>query len=444
LKHNKVFFIGVIFILIGILVNEWSIAAFFADDGQIATVSIRAIVWIFDISCILLGLILVVFRQSGKNILLSACSVVIALILVESIGFFFVRTPKDFVPPIIPDSVLHHKWIPNLSIKKVEDLRRNKPYWFYTNSQSWAEKNDIQFTKPKNTYRIFYLGNSNVQGVVEPKYNVVEQVEQALNEIYDPTKTEFEVINTGTTSYSTLLYFLLIKSQILKYSPDLVVINVDMSDITGDYLYQKTAVFDAEGIPIAVLPSSKEDQKKYRMAPEGIIEIPETQIFMAHLENYSFTLGVVTKAISNIQNISYNSPYRNKPVYKVKPGTNWLAHNWSAETMHNVELSIGYLSLIAELLDTNHVKFFVTGVPHYPQFSGVWSSKPHEKLAEAANEHNFLYLNSFSALHPDIENTTVDEYYWENDPTHFNEKGYALWADAQVQFMLKNKNELLP
>jgi len=43
-----------------------------------------------------------------------------------------------------------------------------------------------------------------------------------------------------------------------------------------------------------------------------------------------------------------------------------------------------------------------------------------------------------------IKGSRVEDYYWSNDPTHFNENGNQIWAEAQLKFLLDRDNKLLP
>jgi len=127
---------------------------------------------------------------------------------------------------VMADPVMHHTYIPSSSPKGL-------PYTLHINSQSWPEDHDIEQRKPAGVYRIFMVGDSNTQGYVDPQARWVTIVGKELNKRArrdGPSKTRYEVINAGRVSYSPLLYYLHIKNQILSYSPDLVVINVDMTD----------------------------------------------------------------------------------------------------------------------------------------------------------------------------------------------------------------------
>ena len=86
----------------------------------------------------------------------------------------------------------------------------------------------------------------------------------------------------------------------------------------------------------------------------------------------------------------------------------------------------------------------VTGVPHYKQFSGEDSSRPHEALERTVRAHGGLWLNSYRELKLRIGGTAQGVFYFPEDPTHFNIAGNALWAEAQLKFLLEHSAEVLP
>lgn len=62
------------------------------------------------------------------------------------------------------------------------------------------------------------------------------------------------MINAGEGSHSPLLEYLLLKKRLLDLEPDLVILNLDLSDVYDDIQYTKLATFDASGEPVAVRP----------------------------------------------------------------------------------------------------------------------------------------------------------------------------------------------
>jgi lysophospholipase L1-like esterase len=364
-----------------------------------------------------------------------------------TVMFFFKHHPQKI---IMDDPILNHKFRPNLIT--MDGTIRKGPYTLITNKQSWVEDHDITPKKPANTYRIFYVGDSNTQGVVDKQYKMVEIVKKGLNARFRDKKIKFEVINTGTSSYSFILYYLLIKTKILGYSPDLVVINVDMTDIRDDILYRELAVKDSKGDIIAVPP--KKDYR-YILVPNGykkirtIFELPQI------LTRNSDFFCLLDMAIGQI---------KVKGALKDLNITDtWIGVNWNNQTKENIIGSIKTLIETINLLKEHNVKVFVTSVPQYLQFSNRILYAPHQIVKDNVLRLNVPYLDTYEVFYSKIHNFKTDKnkwdlikahndaiknysckYYWKEDWTHFNIEGNRVWAEAQLAFLLDKKNNLLP
>lgn len=366
------------------------------------------------------------YFMNALLLIASLCVVFITAELLIRLDYF-----RNTFRIIMEDNpVLHHIWTPSIRCN-------NKAGCFTTNKQSWLEEYDITPEKSPNTYRIFYVGDSNVQGLVNVEDRMVEIVERALNWNYAKEDIYSEIINTGTSSYSCLLYYLLVKTKILNYSPDLVVLNIDMSDVVNDAVYRYMIETDKNGEITAVNPN-----KRYfiTMTPNGytVIKNPTYCYVPDWLLRYSRLVRLIHVKIR-----SYIGRRLIKK-HKIDLSADWQAGEWSREIHDNVNFSMDILSRTIDLLKSHNVKVMITGVPHYPQYTGKQSAKPHEILREIAQKNNVPYLNSYSALKDKIAGTDVSEYYWSNDPTHFNGKGNQIWAQAQLEFLLDAKNGLLP
>lgn len=355
--------------------------------------------------------------------------------------------PKQPIEATIPDPVLNHKWKPNI---KIVDRARKIPYTHYANRQSWVERYDVLIDKPQGSKRIFYVGDSTVQGVVEQDKKMTEIVEKELNKILNKKDERIEVINTGTTSYSPLLYYLLIKNELVRYSPDIVVINIDMTDVRDDYVYKKLSILDRNNLPLAVKPSDVKGKETYRLTPQGIVKIPSHTLWLWQIQEFARETSAL---YYHTENLIYSVP---KPRFLkamfpqptnlyilADTSADWLSLSWTEETRQNVDYSMFVLGQTILFLKQHNIKVSITGVPHYPQYTGIWSARPHEILAKVAKDYDIPYLNSHEALKNKIKNSKQSQYYWENDPTHFNEEGDSIWAKAHVSFLLDPKNKLL-
>ncbi len=122
------------------------------------------------------------------------------------------------------------------------------------NKQGWVETYDVEPNKPDTTYRIFYIGDSFVEGNVATDESLPSFVEQELEQRVPGRDLRFEVINAGVGSYSPVLYYIRLRYQIMDFDPDLVVVAVDMTDDFDDWKYRLTVIHDSDGNPVAAPP----------------------------------------------------------------------------------------------------------------------------------------------------------------------------------------------
>ena len=374
-----------------------------------------------------------VFIQASFLFLLT----ILSLIGVDFAFKIFIGFPKPQVSLTINDAVLNHKWRPNLNIV---DHTRSIPYTVVTNSVSWLGRKEISIEKPENAIRIFYVGDSNTQGVVENNKKMATLVSTILNSKPNPTKKRIEVINTGTTSYSPSIYYLLIKNQILKYSPDIVVINVDMTDVLDDSLYRKLTKFDNNNMPVSIEPSGKNEKNIYKVEPGGLIKKSQLQEEITKIRNYLFTNSPTYFYLENkFTEIKGNKTARSLfGKAKIVPldKDSWLNKDRTGNAKSNVDYSMNILTETIKLLEENSAIVVITGVPHFPQYNGAWSEYPHDVLKKISLKNNAYFLDTFNLLKNKIKGTDQKEYYWDNDPTHFNEEGNKVWVDIQADFLI--------
>ncbi|MBS1995362.1 MAG: hypothetical protein JSS86_03590 [Cyanobacteria bacterium SZAS LIN-2] len=98
----------------------------------------------------------------------------------------------------------------------------------YLNWDGLRESN-IPLAKPPGTYRIALLGDSMVEGLQVPLEETFGQKlqKQLTARLHRPV----QVINFGTSGYSTVQEALLMKRKVFRYSPDMVLLGYDARDM---------------------------------------------------------------------------------------------------------------------------------------------------------------------------------------------------------------------
>ncbi|MCD6364373.1 MAG: SGNH/GDSL hydrolase family protein [Planctomycetes bacterium] len=356
-------------------------------------------------------------------------------------------------PTCVSDPILHHVWVAGL---RYVDKHRSVPYTLITNSQRWVEQYEVSIDKPPDTYRIFYVGDSSVQGVVDPQHKMVEIVEKKLNERFADSPVRFEVINTGTSSYSTIIYYLLIKTKLLDYHGDLIVLNVDMTDVANDYLYRRWASLNDNGEVVAIVDAGPAGRTPYIMTPTGISGGAKRRPAYQWLVDHTAIAYYVDRAIFGarkyktarasvqIDDSSAERKWLDRYPSLVDESANWLAKEWSEAVKENVALSMRTLAGTIDLLKSHGIRVMVTGVPNLPQYRGRWSTRPFDVLKHVAKTTGAAYLDTYGGLRAVCGDGDIGRYYWDNDPTHFNIEGNRAWAKLQLDFLIDRKNDLLP
>ena len=342
------------------------------------------------------------------------------------------------------DGIMHSDPILNHSFRRsvrFHDVKRNPAVVFHINAQGWLSKTDTAKHKNESTYRIFYVGDSNTQGAVPWDKRLANLMQTRLSTYFSNSDTQIEVINSGVASYSTLIYYLLIKTKILEYNPDLVIINLDMTDVPNDSIYRRRLVHDKDGDYAAVLPFDLKDKEKYRMNVRGNIEIEHTSEFLEGLYKLSALYRLAVGAYFNYAGYSENIYFAWMPWhFKTDRSADWLQHEWSKSIQDNVDFSMQVLGKTIQLLQQNNIAVIVTTVPHYPQFTGEWSDQPHQRVKQTVQEAGGLYIDTFGELKKLHEPDGIGKLYFAHDHTHFNIPGNKAWADIQYRFILDHKN----
>ena len=365
-----------------------------------------------------------------KKILINILLVIVPFIIVESTAriVYSLRhtdTALDNKKHYIQaHDTLHHVWTPGIYYLSP----RNIDVKLIINNQRFVEKENISKTPSENSLRGFFVGDSNVQGVVNFEDKMVEIVEnnfRSIKDKFDVNSVEF--INSGTSSYSPLIYYILIKKYLIKYSPDFVFICVDMTDLANDY-----AIKNSEGLPYRIIG---EETKSFVLTPTGYTK-------RSFLERIKLILIDYSKTVYYLDRLYYKTatPTKNTDteIPKTTEVANWLKEPYDSSTESAIKNTFHYLEKIFEILQRKDIQVFLTGVPHYPQYTGRWSAKPHFLLDTLAKVNDVPYLNTYEELKPIIEGSEKHEYYFKSDPTHLNVKGNWVWSDIVTEFMIDN------
>ena len=135
---------------------------------------------------------------------------------------------------------------------------------FTTNSRGLRDR-EFAVPKPVGVFRIAVLGDSFTEGSgLTDAEAMPKRLEARLRQ--RSCGTGVEVVNAGVSSYSPILYYLHLKHVVAPLQPDLVVLNVDMTDVHEDMIRTEIASLDAQGLPVAV-PANRRLESAQTLLP---------------------------------------------------------------------------------------------------------------------------------------------------------------------------------
>ena len=104
-------------------------------------------------------------------------------------------------------------------------------YQIQTNEKHLRRAKNLPYEKPENTFRILCLGDSILFGFgANNEETFTYYLEKILNKKF--RGTTFEVINAAAPGWGLLEYYLFLKNEGYKYSPDLIITTTFIDDLT--------------------------------------------------------------------------------------------------------------------------------------------------------------------------------------------------------------------
>ena len=325
-----------------------------------------------------------------------------------------------------PDDILNHVWIPSHVMENPHFAERGvAPYTRHINRQGWLSSYDFEKTKDATTYRIAYVGDSFVEGTCAEEDSVPAFVQRSL---HVPGKQKVEVMNTGTSSYSPTLYFLLLTKKLLDFKPDLVVLNVDMTDVFDDSLYRATLKVDEQGDPISC-SAGHPLLSTHRRTERGLDRLTTFQKVLIFSREHSAVMRMILEIAERRRRVAKVSEDGTVPRLFA-----WCDPKRSEETQREVVRSMDMLRRVIVAVKSRSSKIVVTAVPHLGQLEGKWSLQPMDDIAAVCAAEGVPFLNPVHAFQQKLGSSSPQSIYITND-MHFNTRGYRMWGEIQLEFL---------
>lgn len=197
-------------------------------------------------------------RDTVGKIWLGLVSTLIAYLAIDLIAGWLLIEPLS--PPLVPDLYRHHKLVP----KSRAEFRQQDFAYVQRVNNLGLRGADTSEDKPAGTYRILMLGDSFTmgKGVTDDETSSV-LLERFLREkLVACNGRPVEVLNGGVDSYSPVLSYIELKRDLTHLAPDLVVENLDVSDLAQERAYRGQAVFD-ERSDVEAVPQRTDGKSFY-------------------------------------------------------------------------------------------------------------------------------------------------------------------------------------
>lgn len=326
------------------------------------------------------------------------------------------------------DEILNHVWTPYATFYTTTFENRGvPPYSRRVNGQSWLSSYDFSPKKAAGVYRVAYIGDSFTEGTC-PEEDALPTI---VGKFFKPTGvSEVEVVNTGTSSYAPTLYYLLLKTKLLMFKPDLVIVNVDMTDVFDDSIYQATLQRSPSGELLACTPGHPA-LTIHRRTERGLEKLTTFQVVILRASEVSRVVrlfldlgGELRKKRTQIESDSVPALF------------GWCAQNWSAAVQADVDWSMSMLRDAIRVARQQGVRVVVTAVPHKQQLEGRWSLRPMAELARVCKDEGVPFLDPTEGFREKLAGRAPSEIYIPGD-MHFNPAGYRMWAEIQLEFLAR-------
>ena len=200
------------------------------------------------------------YRELVTRFWLVTMSIVVTFFVADLLAGALLITRLS--PQLVPDEYRHHVPVPN-SFSKFE--QKDFSYVQRTNNLGMRGA-DVTIEKPPGVYRILMLGDSFTMGKgVENEETFSSLLGQFMSDrSRECAGKEVEVLNGGVDSYAPILSYLQLSKDLHQLSPDMVVLNLDMSDLVQEAAYRQQATFDENGEIVAVPGSVRRDSTTER------------------------------------------------------------------------------------------------------------------------------------------------------------------------------------
>lgn len=361
-----------------------------------------------------------------------ACITVAAGLLTLEVGARIIE-PKNVLREHFEQAhpVFHHRFIPNSSgYHKAPEFNVH----YNINSLGLRER-ELPKHKPEGTKRLLLLGDSFTEGNgVEAKDAFPAQLQGLVDSAQLPVR--WEVINAGEGSYSPLLMYLLLTKELIHLGPDIVILNLDLSDFYDDFQYSQLATFDSRGEPLAVTPETQSKKVPWHVT----LALSFKSFLKENTRAYNFVRRHVAPLLAERPNAS--GDLRTDKYAMLRDG-------YTFGDERDVELTFRYIRKIRDILSARGVPLWLAVYPYGHQISTrewhlgrvfwhfeqnrMYSRGPQTRIAQMARENGIPVVNMTQAF---LDRSKSEFPLYFPYDGHFTRAGHSVAAQALMRELL--------
>jgi len=338
-------------------------------------------------------------------------------------------------------AIWNHQFVPDqdLTLEGVHpDL---EPFRFQTNSLGLRADREFPTPKPDDVRRMIVMGDSFIEGY-EWSRSIPARLQSALAPLVAAAGAELEVINAGAGSFSPMIHYFLLRDRLLALEPDLIVLEIDMTDAFNDTVqYQPLLELDEAGEPVGVgsRMGFVEDLLRDAMSEQLPLFSLDGTIARCsswlHLCRWSFR-------DSGLQYLQEHGRLIDDPT--IRQIDRVTSDDIYAEGVAEVDAwrdySEGWIERVLDLAEAHGVPVVLATYPPRPQLRGPPAPDAIERLAALAERRGIPFHSPYEAVW--AAKTRGEVLYLPND-MHFNYRGQEVWANDLTAFLAPGVVELL-
>lgn len=369
-----------------------------------------------------------------KNSMLLAIVIVVTLVFLEIIVRIFFPQNLNYT---MFDSTLMYKHIPDFEVRFGRQEFSNLIKF---NSKGLRDY-EYEYEKPKDTFRVLLLGSSFSQALqVNLDQTYENLVEKKLNE-NKQNKKMYEIINTAVGGWGTAQEFFYLRTEGLKYDPDLIILDFSIRDISENAINPLVTVKNGkivEHIPVkASLP------KRFLLFCSRythLCSLTQTVILSDAVKD-GFLNKLLTRANVNTET---KRTLKREDIFLKED---------SAEFKEAIEETFLLIKEIKKWAESKNIPLVIFLIPNREQvydkklkeFMDKYSLTKEQveydkfqKLAKKfAQENNISYLDAL----PYFRQKSINNTFYFNIDGHWNAKGHELAADLIFNYLKNGKKQ---